>query len=60
MTIQVYLDTSALVKRYVAEAGSNEVAELLQEAAHTRSSSGHITLRLEPHPAWTFEYSSRR
>jgi predicted nucleic acid-binding protein len=28
----VYLDTSALIKRYVEEAGSDEVARLLEEA----------------------------
>ncbi len=33
MTNQVYLDTSALVKRYVAEAGSKDVAELLNSSA---------------------------
>lgn len=32
MTFPVYLDTSALVKRYVAEAGSDEVAALLEQA----------------------------
>lgn len=38
MTIQVYLDTSTLVKRYVAEAGSKDVAELLKEAEYQAAS----------------------
>jgi predicted nucleic acid-binding protein len=32
MTIQVYFDTSALVKRYVDEAGSQDIARLMAEA----------------------------
>lgn len=35
----VYLDTSALVKRYVAEAGSEEVRALLQEAQAVATSA---------------------
>ncbi len=38
MTIQVYLDTSALVKRYVAETGSNDVAELLKNSEYQAAS----------------------
>lgn len=38
MTIQVSLDTSALVKRYVAEAGSNDVAELLNGSEYQAAS----------------------
>ena len=38
MTIQVYLDTSALVKRYVAEAGSKDVAELLNGSEYQAAS----------------------
>lgn len=38
MTTQVYLDTSALVKRYVDEAGSREVAEVLQQAEYQATS----------------------
>jgi predicted nucleic acid-binding protein len=34
MTLQAYFDTSALVKRYVAESGSCEVARLLAEAEY--------------------------
>jgi predicted nucleic acid-binding protein len=38
MTVQVYLDTSTLVKRYVAEAGSDDVAALLKEAQYQAAS----------------------
>ena len=38
MTVHVYLDTSALIKRYVAEAGSDDVATLLEEAAYQAAS----------------------
>lgn len=34
MTVQVYFDTSALVKRYVNEAGSEDVANLLKAAEY--------------------------
>ncbi len=38
MTVQVYLDASALVKRYVAETGSNDVAELLRNSEYQAAS----------------------
>lgn len=38
MTIQVYLDASALVKRYVAEDGSDAVADLLNAAEYQAAS----------------------
>ncbi len=38
MTVQIYLDTSALVKRYVAEVGSDGVASLLKEAEYQAAS----------------------
>ena len=38
MTVQVYLDTSALVKRYVAETGSKDVAELLKNSEYRADS----------------------
>ena len=38
MTFQVYLDTSALVKRYVAEDGSDAVADLLNAAEYQAAS----------------------
>jgi predicted nucleic acid-binding protein len=38
MTIQVYVDTSALVKRYVAEDGSDAVANLLNAAEYQAAS----------------------
>jgi predicted nucleic acid-binding protein len=34
MTVQVYFDTSALVKRYINEAGSEDVADLLKAAEY--------------------------
>ena len=34
MTVQVYFDTSALVKRYINEAGSEDVAALLKVAEY--------------------------
>lgn len=34
MTVQVYFDTSALVKRYINEAGSKDVADLLRAAEY--------------------------
>jgi len=38
MTFPVYLDTSALVKRYVAEDGSDAVADLLNAAEYQAAS----------------------
>ena len=38
MTAQVYLDTSALVKRYVKEAGSADVATLLRKSDYHAAS----------------------
>jgi len=38
MTLQVYFDTSALVKRYIKETGSQDVARLVAEADHPATS----------------------